>query len=62
MFSSSEENFTVIKGTTMPSVLTENMFYSNIDDTKFLLSDEGQKAICGIHVKGIINYIKKYLA
>lgn len=57
-----EENFAVIKGTTMSSVLTENLFYTNIDDTKFLLSEEGQKAICDIHVKGIINYIKKYLA
>lgn len=56
-----EENFTVIKGTTMPSVLTENMFYTNIEDTKFLLSEEGQKAIRDIHVNGILKYIKKYL-
>lgn len=56
-----EENFTVIYKTYCPSVLTENFFYDNIDDLKYILSDEGKEAVVKTHVDGIINYISKYI-
>lgn len=55
-----EENFTVIWGANMPAVLTESLFYTNIEDTKFLLSKEGQEAIARVHVEGIIDFCNKY--
>lgn len=56
-----ESNFTVIYGANMPAVLTENFFQDNVDDVKFLISDEGKKAIVDIHRKGILDYAEKYL-
>ena len=56
-----EENFTVIYVANMPAVLTENLFYTNIKDTEFLLSDTGKEAIAEIHLQGIIEYSDKYL-
>jgi N-acetylmuramoyl-L-alanine amidase len=53
-----ESNFTIIKNTKCPAVLTENFFYDNVDDVKYILSDEGKKAVIKTHVDGIINYIK----
>ena len=52
-----EENFTVISGANMPAILTENMFYTNINDTKFLLSEEGKDRIADIHVEGIKKFV-----
>lgn len=56
-----EENFTVIYKANMPAVLTENMFYTNIKDTEFLISKAGKDAIVDIHVNGIIKYIEKFI-
>lgn len=56
-----EENFTVIYVANMPAVLTENLFYTNIKDTEFLLSDTGKEAIAEIHLQGIIEYSDNYL-
>jgi len=56
-----ESNFTVIMKANMPAVLTENLFYTNIKDTEFMLSDEGKQAITDVHVRGILNYLEKYI-
>lgn len=56
-----EENFTVIYMANMPAVLTENLFFTNIRDTKFLMSDVGKEAIAEIHLQGIMEYSDKYL-
>jgi N-acetylmuramoyl-L-alanine amidase len=40
-------------------VLTENFFYDNEDDCKFMLSDEGKDAIVELHVRSILEYIAK---
>lgn len=56
-----ESNFTVIYGANMPAILTENMFYTNIEDTKFLLSEEGKNVIADIHALGVIKYVNKFL-
>lgn len=53
-----EANFTVIYKSACPAVLTENFFYDNVDDVKYILSKEGREAVIKTHVDGIINYIK----
>lgn len=56
-----EENFTVIYKTNCPAVLTENLFYDNIEDCKIMLSDEGKELLANVHVKGITDYINKFI-
>ena len=56
-----ESNFTIIYKANMPAVLTENMFYDNIEDVKFLNSDEGKRAIAQVHLEGILEFAKNYL-
>lgn len=51
-----EENFTVIWGANMPAVLTENFFYTNVNDCKYLLSDEGLEDIAEMHYRGILKF------
>lgn len=51
-----EQDFTVILKSNMPAVLTENLFYTNIDDLRFLNSDEGKNAIVQVHLKGILKF------
>lgn len=55
--SDKEANFYIIKYSNCPAVLTENFFYTNIDDTKYILSEEGRAAVIKTHVDGIINHI-----
>lgn len=52
-----EAGFYIIKKTFCPAVLTENFFYTNVDDTKFILSSEGKKKVIDLHVNAIINYL-----
>ena len=63
-----EENFTVIfkmeqfstknGKPTVPSVLTENFFYSNVDDCKYLCSDKGKEAIVKLHFQAILSFVE----
>ena len=53
-----EADFYIIKKAYCPAVLTENFFYDNKDDLKFLTSDEGVQGVVRLHVEGIIDYIK----
>lgn len=53
-----ESNFYVLRQTSCPAVLTENLFQDNEVDVKYLLSDIGRTAIINLHVEGIINYLK----
>lgn len=52
-----EADFYIIKKSYCPAVLTENFFYDNKDDLKYLTSDEGVHAVVRTHVEGIIDYI-----
>ena len=52
-----EADFYIIKKSKCPAVLTENFFYDNKDDLKYLTSDEGVHAVVRTHVEGIIDYI-----
>lgn len=53
-----EADFYIIKKSKCPAVLTENFFYDNKDDLKYLTSDEGIHAVVRTHLEGIIDYIK----
>lgn len=55
--SDKEANFYIIKNVSCPAVLTENFFYDNKDDLKYLTSDEGLNAVERTHVEGILDYI-----
>lgn len=52
-----EENFYILKYTPCAAVLTENFFYDNVQDVKYILSEKGKENIVNLHVEGIENYI-----
>lgn len=45
------------RATHCPAVLTENLFQDNMEDVRFLLSEEGKRAITKLHVDSIIEYV-----
>ena len=51
-----EQNFTIVKNTSCPAVLTENLFQNNKEDVDFLLSEQGKNAIVSLHVAGILKW------
>ena len=53
-----EANLYVLKHTSCPAVLTENLFQDNKNDVDYLLSDKGFNEIVKIHVEGILEYFK----
>lgn len=53
-----ETNFYICQKSKCPAVLTENFFYDNEDDVKYILSEEGRQAVIKTHIDGITNYIK----
>lgn len=55
-----ESAFYILRHTSCPAVLTENLFQDNKDDVEFLKSDAGLGAMIHIHVQGIEDYIAKY--
>ena len=52
-----EADFYIIKKAPCAAVLTENFFYDNKDDLKYLTSEEGIHGVVRLHVEGIIDYI-----
>lgn len=54
-----ESKFWILVHTLCPAVLTENLFYDNENECKFMLSDEGRNTIAQLHVEGIENYINR---
>lgn len=56
-----EANFYVIYHCNCPGVLTENFFFNDKDDLKYIVSDKGQNSIVRAHVMGIEDYIYKEL-
>lgn len=51
-------NYYILKHTTMPAVLTENLFQDNKKDVDLLLSEEGKQKIVQLHVDGIKKFIR----
>lgn len=52
-----ESNFTILFKTNCPCVLTENFFYDNEEDCKFMLSEEGKDKIVELHYRAIKEYL-----
>jgi len=52
-----ESNFYIIYHSYCTAVLTENFFYDNVEDVKYILSAEGREMVIKTHVDGIINYL-----
>lgn len=50
-------DFWVLCKTSMPAVLTENLFMDNKEEVEYLLSEEGKNSIIDLHVEGIKKYI-----
>lgn len=54
-----EENFYVLKNTVMPAILTENLFYDNLEDCEIMKSDAGLEALAMVHVEAIKEILNK---
>jgi len=54
-----EENFTILKKTKCPAVLTENLFFTNKKECEFLMTEDGENAITRIHLEAIKEIIKQ---
>lgn len=53
-----EAKFTILTKTRCPAVLTENLFYDNEKECRFMMSDYGKELIAKLHVEGILEYLK----
>lgn len=53
-----EANFYVIKYSQMPAILTENGFFSNVEECKKMLDDAWRTKIAEAHVKAILDIEK----
>lgn len=53
-----ESNFWILRKTSCPAVLTENLFQDNEKDVAYLLSEQGKQTIVEAHAEGIVKYIK----
>lgn len=49
-----EANFFVLRKTDSPAILTENFFFDNLENAKFMISDEGLDKIAQYHVDAIV--------
>ena len=54
-----ESRFYILRKTTCPAVLTENLFMDNQKDCEYLLSDEGRQIIARLHFDAIRKIFKK---
>ena len=59
-----EAQFYILKHTTCPAVLTENLFMDNPKDLEFIMSESGRKTIAEIHISAILKQMNvgKYLS
>jgi N-acetylmuramoyl-L-alanine amidase len=53
-----ESKFYILIHTKCPAVLTENLFFDNERDCRFMMSEMGRNVIARLHIEGIINYLK----
>lgn len=49
----------ILTATAIPAVLTLNLYQDNRQDTAYLLSSAGRRAITDLHVKGISAYLER---
>lgn len=55
-----ESDFTILKKTVCPAVLTENFFMDTERDCRFILSDEGRDRIARMHFDAILECVKHH--
>lgn len=53
-----KEDIYILTETKCPAVLTENLYMDNLEDCKYLLSDQGKEECVLLHVETIIKYIQ----
>lgn len=51
------QSLAMTRDTLCPAVLTENLFQDNEEDVRYLLSEEGKRAIVALHVNSIMEYL-----
>lgn len=56
----SKYDIALLKGTSCPAVLTENLFQDNRKDVEYLLSEEGFNTLVELHVTGIRQIINNW--
>lgn len=54
-----ESNFYIIKNSSCPAILTENLFMTNEVECKLLESEEGMKALAQLHLQTILRVEKE---
>lgn len=54
-----ESQFYILKKTLCPAVLTENLFFDDEEECRFMLSDFGRELIAKLHVFGIQDYLNQ---
>lgn len=54
-----ESEFYILAKTLCPAVITENLFYDDPEECKFMLSDFGRALIAKLHVLAIQDYLKQ---
>lgn len=55
------QNLAICRDTTMPAVLTENLFMDNKAEVDYLLSEQGKETVAKLHINGIVAYINELL-
>ncbi len=55
-----ESDFTILKKTACPAVLTENFFLDTVRDCHFILSEEGRDRIARMHVEALQECMRHY--
>lgn len=53
-----QADFYVIKNTSCPAILTENLFQDNHADVEFLSSQKGKEAIASLHLDALKQYFR----
>lgn len=56
-----ESRFYILTKTKCPAVLTENLFYTDPEECRFMLSDFGRELIAKLHVFAIQSYLNQRL-
>lgn len=56
-----EANFYVLRYTAMPAILTENLFYDNLEDIEIMKSEKGIEALAKVHIEAIKEIFQKGL-
>lgn len=52
-----ESSFYILAKTRCPAVLTENLFYDNEQECRFMMTDFGRETIARLHVSAIMRYL-----